>query len=65
MSLPCHRLDIARSKIPFELSPEQRAELQRLIQARSMPKNVASRAVSWGRDQDGSWGFDAWKRNGP
>lgn len=26
---------------------------------------VASRAVSWGRDQDGSWGFDAWRRDGP
>jgi hypothetical protein len=26
---------------------------------------VASRAVSWGRDQDGSWGLEAWRRDGP
>ena len=35
---------MARPKIPFELSPEQRAELQRLIQAPNTPQKLVRRA---------------------
>ena len=40
----CHLLDLARPKIPFELSPEQRAELRRLIQAPNTPQKLVRRA---------------------